>query len=120
MKKKNPYHIEVIGKAIGHVEVMSIGYAPVLDLDFSKGNIFEITLQGNLKLNVEKIIGGRTSIIFKQDNVGGHSVTYDSKFKLAEGDTGQPTVTAGSINVLDCVNDPETEEIFATMSVNYN
>jgi len=117
--KKNPYHIEIIGKAIGHANVIAIEYAPVLSLDLTKGNIFEIVLKGNLTIHIAKMLGGRSVIIFKQDSVGSHTVTYPDQFKFMDGFTGAPSSTANSINILDCINDPEEGEIFATMTLNY-
>lgn len=119
MNKENPYHIEIIGQAIGHFEVIEIPYSPVLNLDLSMGNMFGITLTGDMILNIDKMLGGRFLFFIRQDSLGAHSLSFGSLFKFAEIDAGLISSDQGAISIVDFVTDPETEEIFTMISSNY-
>ena len=119
IRKENPYHIEIIGKTIGHANVISIEYVPILNLDLSKGNIFEIILNGDLTLNIDKSMGGRFMIVFKQDNIGGHVITFGNHFMFTDSDPGSIPSLPNAVSIVDLLVDPEGPVFYCTVSPDY-
>lgn len=80
--------------------IVPVAYAPVMTLDCSLGDTFDITLTGNGQINfINGSDGQRIIVRVKQDAVGGRVITLGSMVAMS---VDIPTVTLSvSANKLD-------------------
>lgn len=70
----------------------------------SEGNVAKVTLTSNATLlNVENLVKGvRYTLFLTQDNVGNHTISFDTNFSFPKG-TPDLSTTAGSTDVLEFI-----------------
>lgn len=84
---------------------IAVNFSASLEFDADQGDVFLVTLTDNvtsIKI-INPYYGRKVTIIFAQDNAGGHTLAgLNSDIKLAGG-TWTPDVTAGICNVIEFV-----------------
>lgn len=71
-------------------------------LTYSASNVFDLTLTGNITLNVPSGIsaGGVFFVILRQDATGSRTCTFDSAFKFESGASTNLTTDANGVDLL--------------------
>ena len=103
--------------AIGIDQINPLGFVADLEVDCAKGNYFKIDLEGDIRFEMVNMLPGSYLFIIKQDAVGGHSITYSSKFKFVNEGDGALSAVAGAIDLLNCVFDGEY--IYSSVLLNF-
>jgi len=83
----------------GYGGLQSVPYATSIVLNAGQYLNWQIALNGNTTITVAGILPGDTlSIVFVNDSVGGHTVTWSAPFESAS--TEQPSTAGGATSVL--------------------
>lgn len=74
-------------------------------LTYTASNVFDLTLTGNITLNVPAgvVAGGTMFIVLRQDGVGGRTCTFNSAYKFESGASTTLTTAANSVDLLRVV-----------------
>jgi len=123
MKKKIENQVNTkagiaIKGAIGIDQVNPLGYVADLEVDCAKGNYFKIDMAGDIRLELVNMLPGSYIFILKQDAVGGHSITYSSKFKFIGTLDGSLSAAGGAVDLLSCIFDGQN--IYAVVLIDFS
>jgi len=90
--------------------------------DASATNVFYLALTGNTTINnpTNLTSGCTLTIIMKQANAGGYTISYGSKFKFPGGTVQQPDATLGAISALYCQYDVDNDILLCNYGKKYS
>jgi hypothetical protein len=98
----------------------TLTYASTVTPDLSTGNIFKITLTGNVTLANPSSIqaGGHYTFVITQDATGGRTISFGTVYKFANRAAPTLSTTASYVDVLDCFS-PDGTNLYCVLSPNF-
>ena len=96
----------IVEGSVGADKVIVVPYAENLVINATKGNIFEVTLEGNVSsVTFVRPTVSSYSIILKQDATGNRTVTFGDSFLFPSGTPPTLSTDGHSIDIIGIIYD---------------